>query len=357
MGLGAIINANGTQATDLMEPGVIESIEIHERLGETTYYNLHFRSDIRDGDLALLTDGRIGPGADLAILVMNDQTLECLVKGPVFSQEITLRNGGDGTTVMVKGADASLAMDRDFRSATFEGTDSTAVIQIVGNYSMTPDVTSTNANHMETKHNLVQRATDLQFVRMLARRNGFKFWVTCDATTQLDTAHFKRPDLSADAGIELIINRQDYNVNELRISWDVHRPSTAEGLQLDLTNKQNIQGNVALSPETALGSMTQQAFSPNPITINLSGALDDSGDLTGRLEAALIESSYFVKANCETSVHQLGKVIRTATVVTLTGAGTQHSGKYLVSAVTHRIDESSHTMNVELIRNAVGPSV
>ncbi len=355
MGLGAIIAVNNLPVSDFMVSGLVESIDIYERLGDTTYYTIQFKIDISDGDISLLSDSRIGPGAILSILVPNGTEVDCLVKGPIFSQEIMLRNGGDGSSVMVKGADTSLTMDREFKSAAFEGTDSTSVMTVLSSYTMIPDVGSTSASHTQVKHNLIQRSTDLQFVRKLARRNGFKFWVTCDALG-IETAHFQRVNLDGTEAAELIINRQDFNVNELQISWDVHRPSNSQGLQLDLANKSNIQGTVATTPETLLGSTPQQAFATDQVTIDISAPVDDSGDLTARLEAAMIDASFFVQASCQTSLQQLNKILRAHTVVKVTGAGTQHSGKYLVSAVHHHIDELAHTMKVELMRNAVGES-
>ncbi len=355
MGLGANILVNGTAAEDLMATGVVQYIEIFERLGETTYYNMHFCVDIANDDIAMLSDPRLSPGGMLTITVQNDTVVDCLVQGPVFSHEIVLKNGGHGSTLMVKGGDSTIKMDREFKSVVYEGTDNTAVNTIVSSYGLTPDVTATNANHEEAKHSLVQRCSDLQFVKMLARRNGFKFWITVDSTG-VETAHFKRPSLDGEAAAELKINRPDFNVNEMTLSWDALRPSKAQGLQLDLANKSNIVGSVTTAPQTALGSTTQQAFATDLVTIDLSAPVDDSGDLTARLEAAMVEANFFVQASLKTSVQQLHKVLRPATLVTVTGAGSQHSGKYLVGAVHHRIDESAHTMEIELMRNAIGPS-
>jgi phage protein D len=354
MGLGAIIAVNDLPAMDLMTPGVVEFIEVHERLGDTTYFSIQFRCDIMDGDISLLGDSRLGPGSMISILVPNGTQVECLVKGPIYAQEIILKNGGDASSVLVKGADSTLAMDREFKSVAYEATDSTAVTTVLGNYTYIPDVGNTAAMHMQTKHNLIQRSSDLQFVRKLARRNGFKFWVTADQFG-IETAHFQRPSLDGEPSAELIINRQDFNTNELQISWDAHRPSNVQGIQLDLANKTEIVGAVGASPETLLGGQAQQAFAPDLVTIDLAPPVDDAGDLTARLEAAMIDASYFVHASCETSLQQLNKLVRAHTVVQVTGAGTLHSGKYLVATVTHHLDESAHKMKVQLLRNAIGP--
>ena len=356
MGLGAIIAIDNEPQEDLMASGLVGSIEVYERLGETTYYTINFSCDIADEDISLLGDSRISPGAELMIIIASDDVNECLVRGPVFSHDINLSNGGDGSSVMVKGADNTLQMDREFKSVITEGTDSEAVTTIASDYfDETLKTTETSSTHPEDKHTLIQRGTDLQFVRKLARRNGYKFWIAYDEEGK-ETPHFDRPDLDSDPVAELIINRQDYNINSLQISWDSHRPSVAQGLQLDFADKSNIEGSVTEAPHTLLGSTSQQDFASDAVTIDLSAPVDDSGELNARLEAAMIEANFFVNASCQTSMQQLGKSVRAGTLVTVTGAGTQHSGTYLVAAVKHMIDESAHTMDIELIRNAVGPS-
>ena len=356
MGLGAIIAIDNEPQEDLMASGLVRSIEIHERLGETTYYTLNFSCDIADDDISLLADARLGPGSELAIIIASEDANECLVKGPVFSHEIMLQNGGDNSSVMVKGADNTLKMDREFKSVISEGTDTEAVTTIVSSYfDQALDSEDSSSTHSEDKHTLIQRGTDLQFVRKLARRNGFKFWLTYDEEGE-ETPHFKRLDLDSDPVAELIINREDFNINSLNISWDSHRPSNAQGIQLDLANKENIVGTVTEAPHTLLGATSQQAFATDTVTIDLAAPVDDTGALSARLEAAMIESNFFVNASCQTSMQQLGKSVRVATLVTVTGAGSLHSGTYLVAAVHHKIDESAHTMDIELIRNAVGPS-
>src|SRR5438132_799833 len=84
---------------------------------------------------------------------------------------------------------------------------SDAAWQILGSsqYGFTPDVESTQAGHFEAKHTLVQRGSDLEFLRRLARRNGFLFWVDCDETGT-EIAHFKRPNLGGSAILNLDIN-------------------------------------------------------------------------------------------------------------------------------------------------------
>ena len=179
MSLGISIAVDGSADAELAEA---IRVEVQERMGETTTYRLHYALDIEESDLPLLTDGRLDPGSELSILVPVAGRDECLVKGPVHGQRIALEHGGAGSTLEVRGSDVTVTMDREARSAVWADlTDSDAVSRILDTYGCTPDVETTSAGHPEDQHALVQRATDLQFLRRLARRNGFLFWVTSDA--------------------------------------------------------------------------------------------------------------------------------------------------------------------------------
>ncbi len=356
MGLGAIIQVNGIPAPDLMGEGQVEYVQVHEQLGETTMYTIRYAVDVEDGDLSRVNDLRIGPGSNLSILVPSGTDLFCLVKGPIFSHQIEIQNGGEGSYLDVNGGDSSLAMNRQINSSTYEGTDGDAVRMIVSSYGMIPDIGVTNGMHVQLKHNLIQRSTDLQFIRKLARRNGFKFWVTCNPLG-IETAHFQRPNVVGMEETTLRINQENYNIDALSISWDVERPNLTQASQLDLSTKVALPGLVPVSPQPPMGSIPRQLFSPEVRSTLVSSPVDDVGDLLARGQGTLVEADFFIRASCQTSLHQLGTVVRAASLVKVEGAGNLHSGTYLVAGVRHQITETAHTMELELIRNAVGPGI
>jgi hypothetical protein len=327
------------------------SVEVMERVGEATSYRLAYALDISGGDLPLLVDDRIGPGAELSVIVPGTAP-DCLVRGPVHAQHVHLRHGGAGSDLEVRGADTSIAMDRELRSVVWDGiTDTDAVRSIVvDKHGYVPDVHPTPALHGESKHTLVQRDSDLRFVRRLARRNGFLFWVTA-SPLGVETAHFRRPPVDDASAATLTINLDDPSVRSLDLDWDVERPTSAEGLQLDLNGKTELDGGTGASPLTALGGTGLGAIASETRSIEVSAPVDDAGDLRGRVEGALIEAGWFVTASCSTTAEALGGVVRSHTVVELRGAGSRHSGPYFVTAVRHVIDSTAHRMELELRRN------
>ena len=349
MGLGIAIAINGSPDAELAQAA---SVEVSERMGQATAYLLRFDLGIAAGDLPWLVDGRLDPGSELSIFVPTDGATECLVKGPVHAQNIHLKHGGGGSSVEVRGADTAIVMDRATQSVVWSNVkDSDAVQTILGNYGYTPDVETTAAMHLDAKHTLVQRESDLSFVRRLARRNGFQFWVTCD-DKGVETAHFKRPALGVSAAANLIINLDGSNVEKFDLDWDVERPTSMDGKQIDLNTKTDMQVAVAQTPQVMLGSKGLSAITADTRSVHLSAPADDAGDLQARGEGAVIEADWFVRANCQTTLEKLGTVVHVHTLAEVKGAGSRHSGLYYVAAVKHTITPTEHRMDIELIRNA-----
>jgi phage protein D len=352
MGLGIAIAVGGTPDPELSDAVVVE---VHECMGETTTYRIRYGIDIsEEGDFAALTDARLDPGSELAVIAPLQGKNHYLVKGPVTGQHAHYAHGGGGSYVEVHGADSSVVMDRETKAVLWaDVTDSDAVSTIVGQYGYTPDVSPTQAGHFEQKHALVQRNSDLRFVRQLARRNGFLFWISWDASGA-GTAHFKRPSLDGDAVINLDINLSTNNLAAVDLTWDVERPTSVVAAQLNLNDKSTIEGDVARSPLNTLGTASLADITGDPRSVQVVAPVDDAGDLHARGEGALIEAGWFVRATCQTSVNALGTILRPNTIVNLRGVGKRHSGKYYVASVRHVIDSSAHAMDVELIRNGWG---
>jgi phage protein D len=354
MGLGIVIAAGDSPDATLSNAAWVE---VYERMGEMTKYRIRYNIDIDQGDFPDLADGsNIDAGKVLAIAAPLNGKNNYLVKGPVTGQKVYFQHGVGGSYVEVEGSDSSIKMARQTQAVIFtDQTDSDAVSQILGNskYGFTPDVASTQAGHFETKHTLVQRGSDLEFVRRLARRNGCLFWVDCD-DSGTETAHFKRPNVSGDAGLNLDINIDTNNLGELELSWDVERSTSVEASEFNLNDKTVLDGGVASSPLNTLGSQSLLDITGDTRSGHLHAPVDDAGDLQARGEGALIEAAWFVRATGKTSVSALNDVLRANTIVKLRGVGSRHSGNYYVAAVRHTIDPSAHTMEFELVRNGWG---
>ena len=352
MGLGIAITVGGGDPDPQMSDAAW--VEVHERMGEMTKFRIRYDIDIDQGDFPDLIDSRIDAGSELAVIAPLSGKNNYLVKGPVTGQRVFYQHGGGGSYVEVEGTDTTIKMGRESQAVVWSDlTDSDAASQILSQYGYTPDVGSTHAGHFEEKHTLVQRSSDLEFVRRLARRNGFLFWVDCDETGT-ETAHFKRPKLDGDSVLNLDINIDTNNLGTLELMWDVEKSTSVVAAQLNLNDKSAINGDVGASPLQSLGAQSLADITGDTRSAHLHAPVDDAGDLNARGEGALIEDGWFIRGRGETSVSALGDVLRANTIITLRGVGSRHSGHYYVASVRHTIDPSAHHMQFELIRNGWG---
>lgn len=344
------IRCNGQAELNLADAALVE---VHERMGATTTFRIDYDLQVRDGDIPLLTEACLDPGSKLAIITTVNGQDECLVRGPVHSQDIHLKHGGGGSTLSVHGSDTTVIMEREPRiKQMVEGKDSDMVANIFSSYEYKADIEETAGGHFEKKHTLIQRGDDLRFVRRLARRNGYLFWVTCAADGITETAHFRPPPLDNLVETKLVINQDSPGIEAFDISWDVEgRPTSVVGSQLDLNSKGEQDGDVVEMPVAVLGDRSLQQITGDTRSILLQAPVDDTGDLQARGQGALTEANWFIRATCETSAHALRGILRAHTVVEVCGAGRRHSGPYFVSEVRHLIDVSAHRMEVTLLRN------
>ncbi|MBC8488705.1 MAG: hypothetical protein H8D45_21990 [Bacteroidetes bacterium] len=351
MGLGIAIAVNGQPDAELIQAS---ALEVSETMDKATTFSIRYDIDISEGDIPILIDNRLDVGSELSIMIPVDDTTHCLVKGPVHGHNIHLQHGGGGSWVEIKGSDTSIIMDRLTQSAVWSDVhDSDAVQSILSNYGYTADVQNTNALHETNKHTLIQRESDLGFIRRLSRRNGFNFWITSNENGD-ETAHFKRPELSGNAEAELVINLEDPNLDSIDIEWDVEHPTSMEGIQLDLNTKDDMDVAVNQTPQDILGNDGLSSITGDTRSVHLSAPADDVGDLQARGEGAIIEADWFIKASCQTTLENLGSLVRAHTIIELQGAGSRYSGNYYVSGVRHIINASEHRMEIELIRNGWG---
>jgi phage protein D len=204
----------------------------------------------------------------------------------------------------------------------------------------------------------MQRGSDIQFLRGLARRNGKLCRVTCATKPGQRVGYFAKPQLAGDAAVTLKLNDpQSWTVSALDFEWDVTRPSAVKARQALLTDpsEDGAGADTADSGLAALDARGLAAFAGKPMTVLLTAPVDDAGELVLRAQALLREAGWFARCEGEVDAARLNAVLRAGTVVAVEGVGALHSGKYYVWSVRHTIDADSHKMKFLLVRNAAGP--
>jgi len=354
MGLDILICVDDIPNENLTQK--VSNVEVYEKMDLNTTYKLNFAVDICDGDIAQSIETDTAPDKILSVLANVNDSLVCLVKGPVTMQQSHLNHGGAGSSVHVEGEDTGHNLDHTpIFQVTDSGTDADIVTTILSSASqMLPDVEATpDSLHAEENHSHVQRESNLSLLRSLARRNGYHFWITY-SNAGIATGHFRPRSLDGQPANTLIVNQENNNIDLLQVNADSTRPSATEGRQLDVRTLGVIGGATTLD-DTTLGSTGLTVLNgAGQQSIHLAPTVDDAGAFTARSRGALRDAQWFINATCQTSLHRLCDIVRFHSIVQVQGAGSRHSGKYYVTAVKHKIDAAAHVMEMELQRNAWG---
>jgi phage protein D len=355
---------NGTPAGDDFYTSLV-SLEVEENADLPGAVQLDLPVDrTAQGDLTLLGDGRLAPLANLAVVATPEgKGAQCIFDGYVLAHKFHLQTGLTNSTLQVWGQDASWLMNLEEKVKEWiDVTDGAVANAIFGTYGITPDDANTaddSPAHTESGHSLMQRASDIQFLRGLARRNGKLCRVACRDQAGQRTGYFAKPKLDGDPVVTLTLtDPTNWNVSALDFDWDVTRP-TAVAARQALFNDDDPDGAGGDASDSGLALLDARGlaeFAGKPMTVLLTAPVDDAGELKARAQALLREAGWFVRCEGETDVARLQAVLRVGTVVAVEGVGNLHSGNYLVWTVRHTITAEAHKMKFVLLRNAVGPA-
>jgi hypothetical protein len=316
------------------------------------------------GDYDTVSDPRLAPLSNIAVTAQAaDGLTHCLIDGYVLAQKIHLDTGTSNSTIRVWGQDASWLMNTTEQAKEWvDVTDGAAANSIFGAYGFTPDPSNLDDDspaHTEDGATLMQRASDAQFLRALARRAGKLFRVFCTDTPGQRTGFFAAPDLSADPAVTLVLNEAAAaNVSELDISYDTMRPDAVNAFQALFTDADGdatgAGGNFTDDGLPAMSDRNLVTVTGSPVTALLTTTAADSETVTQRAKSLLREAGWFVRCEGATDASLLGSILRVGDIVALNAAGAIHSGNYLVWSVRHRITAEKHEMKFVLVRNALG---
>jgi phage protein D len=340
------------------------SIEVEENADLPGAIQLNLPVNVTDaGDLTFVTDSKLQPFASIAVVATVDgKPDECVFDGFVLSHKLHLRTGTTASTLQVWGQDASWLMNLEEKVKEWTNmTDADVASAIFSDYGITPSSDNTDDDsptHTEDGHTLMQRGTDIQFLRSLGRRSGKIVRVTCTDTPGQRSGYFAKPNLDGDPTITIKLNdAETWNVDTLDIEWDVTRPTKVKARQA-LFNDDSEDGAIGDADDSGLALLAERTladFSGKDNTTLLTAPVDDAGELSLRAKAVLRDAGWFVRCEGEADVARLNAILRVGKVVQVAGIGSLNGGKYYVWSVRHTITTDSHRMKFVLQRNAVGP--
>lgn len=308
----------------------------------------------KPGTLAYLDDSRLKIGNSVSIKVGFGIKTETLIDGFITHLKPQIEKDPSQCTMEVWGMDKSIRMDRiEVLKDWPNKKDSDIAAKIFKDYSLIPDVDVTKVIHNQKVSTIVQRETDMQFLKRLAERNGFVCYV------ENNTGYFKKPNFSQPHQAELKFGF-DEAATLKRFSIDVNgvSPTSAQMFQVDRLNKKILNVEVKKSDRKSLGaskpnSLCKSMFD-SPRVYAGKNAVTNEAEMKALCNGMVGEAEMFVFVRGEVAGNKLGQIIKPGKMVKISGVGNTYSGYYYLSHVTHSLNHGGYIQHFEARRNALG---
>ena len=291
-------------------------------------------------------------GADLEVKLGKREELATgsVFKGQIVTLEPHFSSGG--AELAVRAFDRSHLLNRSRKVRTFQEMMVSEIVgKIIGEYSLTPDVTTTG-----TKLPFMQQdnETDLDFIWRLANRIGYEFIV------EDKTAHFRPVGSTPPIDIEWPADIHDFRprmtgvqqVEKVTVrSWD----ADSKAVQVGEATRPNQTASIGAKRDKMVSAFQKKSsiLIPTEPTADRREATDLAQAMLDRLANAYITAEGACVGHPE---------IRAGAVVKVTGIGTTYTGTYRVLSSNHTLQgggayttEFSSTA-LQTITGAVGAS-
>lgn len=279
-----------------------------------------------------------------------------VIEGYVVEVAAEYGNDPAGNTLSVVAFDPSVLMSLEEKARAWASvSDSDIATTIFGEYGFSTDVAATQPTRAEHVQTVIQRGSDIQFLRMLARRNGYECYVDLDASSGQPVGHFHPPKYSAAPQGTLSIGMgRDSTIEKLRIRYDMLRPAAARAGNLDLYASDEQTAEISSVAAQALGrTSTLGDDRPRKVLVNPLG-LTEAGELQTYAQAVADRAALAIRAEGELNAQAYEGILRAKRPVLVRGAGRELSGTYYVERVLHSFEAGSYKQSFTLRRNAVG---
>ncbi len=215
---------------------------------------------------------------------------------------------------------------------------------------------TTLAGAAELDTTVIQRDTDIRFLRHLAQRNGFDVYVRPGPAPGVVEGHFHPPPVDEPPQGVLSVNLGEMtNVRSFSARHEMLRPAAAavagvEASTVETAGRGGRHADADRAGATALLGRTP----PRTTQLKRTG-LAKGGDLQTLAQAAVDRSTWAVTVEGELDTASTATRFASGGPCWSGGPAPAYSGTYFVERVRHRIEGERYTQHLTLRRNAVTP--
>lgn len=336
----------------------LRSLEVTNRDRERDGFEMRFSLG-KDSllDYGLLLNGFFDPPNRVIIAVLIGVLPQVLIDGIITQHQVVPSNRPGESTLVVTGEDISLRLDLEEKNETYPNQpDSVIVLRLLAayaTYGLVPMVTPTTDVPIQINRIPTQQGTDLAYIRELARRNGFVFYIEPTPVPGVNTAYWgldnrlglPQPALTmnmgADTNVDTPINFTFNALGPATPQVTIVEPFTKLAIPIPVPS--GLHPPLVRQPAASLRkTLPRDTANLNPAQAALR-ALSTAG-----------ESADAVTASGEVDAVRYGRALRSRRLVGMRGVGQSYDGNYYVKEVTHRIQRGEYKQSFTLTREGRG---
>jgi hypothetical protein len=307
-------------------------------------------------DYTLLQSGALAPSTRVIIGVLMGATPEVLIDGIITHQQLAPSADPGLSTLTVTGKDVSIMLDLEEKNEKYENQpDFLIVTQLIASYAkygLVPQVSPTTDVPLIIDRIPRQNETDLRFIRRLAERNGFVFYVE-PLTFGVNTAFWGAPSRLGLPQSALTLGAgPSANLKSLHFAQDALAPVNTSGSFVEPITKTAI-------PIPPLPSLRIPPLVSSPTAALRTVLLRDSANQNPAQAATnalsrVTNAPDAVSGSGEIDSVRYGHVLRARKLVGIRGAGLAYDGNYYVKSVTHTLTIGDYKQSFSVSREGTG---
>jgi hypothetical protein len=346
---------------------VLQSVEVTHNDTGRSGFQLTFQAG-RSGaaaalDYPILSLPLLRPFNRVILIATFNASPRVLMDGIITHQQLNPGDQPGAGTLTITGEDVSIMMDLEEKNVEHPAQDETIIankiIATYAPYGLIPIVIPPQVIDppIPIERTPVQRATDLGYLKQMAERHGYVFYVTPGPAPFTNTAYWGPPvrvglpqkALSINLGPEtnlLTVNFQNNAVFPTLVAGQVQDRQT--GQTMPVRTFASLRPPLASQPAI----LTQQ---PNVRTTRFQGSGLTTTQALGRAQGITEASTdQVIQVNGELDAVRYGDILQARGLVGLRGAGYTHDGFYYVKSVTHILQRGTYQQRFTLTREGVG---
>jgi hypothetical protein len=316
-------------------------------------------------DYALLLNPLLRPFNRVILMVLFNAMPKVLIDGLITNQQFSPGNAPGTATLTLTGEDVSIAMDMTKKRAEWPAMSEMVIANLIigtyAQYGLIPMVMPPPSidQPLPIERTPVQQGTDLEYLKTMAQRFGFVFYVESGPAPGVNTAYWGPPKRAGLPQRALTVSQgPETNVDNINFTYNAMAPTIVDDVVQDRLTNTSLPvmtfASLRLPPLAAMPALPFQL--PNVRT----SLLEQSSGLSvveayARAQGVTDKSvDSVVTAQGELDALRYGDVLAPRGIVGLRGAGFTHDGFYYVKSVSHAISRGQFKQRFSLTREGTG---